>query len=128
MPTTLSSAELETVYQFSVNLAKKAGALIIEGSQSIRNQLGSNHSSDSSSTVDSKKNSVDLVTEWDVRVEDLVRSEIEKEYPNFGLYVGPLHLGAGLVRFSVFFQVTILRAVLHIFKHRRRVLLKRDPA
>lgn len=31
--------------------------------------------------------SVDLVTEWDVRVEEFVRSEIAKAHPTFKLYV-----------------------------------------
>ncbi|KAG8905634.1 hypothetical protein FRB99_008537 [Tulasnella sp. 403] len=77
---TLTSQDLERLLQFSVDLAKKAGAVILEGSYAIRGELGSA----TSSTIDSKKNAVDLVTEWDVKVEELVKREIEATYPAFG--------------------------------------------
>lgn len=77
MPVTLTSAELEDVLQFSIELARKAGTVILEGSKAIRRELGS--------AVDTKKNSVDLVTEWDVKVENLVRKDIAEKYPSFGL-------------------------------------------
>ena len=48
---------------------------MLEGSQAIQ----------SASDVNSKKNSVDLVTEYDVAVEKLVMSEIKRVYPDFGL-------------------------------------------
>ena len=81
MPITLSSSDLEELLAFSIDLASKAGGVILEGSKVIRRELGS------ATAVDSKKNSTDLVTEWDVKVENLVRQEIEKKYPTFGLYV-----------------------------------------
>jgi len=74
----LSEKELQELLEFSIDIARKAGALILEGSQSIRQQLGS-------STIDSKTNSVDLVTEWDVKVEELIKNAIQKTYPDYGL-------------------------------------------
>ena len=38
-----------------------------------------------SGNVDEKKNSVDLVTEYDVKVEELVKKEIAGKYPDFEL-------------------------------------------
>ena len=73
----LSDAELQQVLAFTTALARKAGGLILEGSREIQ----------ASGRVDSKKNSVDLVTEWDVKVEELIRSEIETAYPVFKLSV-----------------------------------------
>lgn len=77
MPTTLGPAELRSVLSFTINLARTAGTLILEGSQAIQ----------SSSDVNEKKNAVDLVTEYDVAVENLVMGEIKKAYPGFKLYV-----------------------------------------
>lgn len=71
--TGLGHAELRSILTFTVNLARTAGTLILEGSQAIR----------SASDVNQKKNSVDLVTEYDVAVENLVMSEIKKAYPTF---------------------------------------------
>lgn len=74
----LSANDLKIILDFTVNLARKAGELIIEGSEAIQ-LAGSN--------VDEKKNSVDLVTEYDVRVEELVKKEIAATYPDFKLCV-----------------------------------------
>ncbi|KAG6333144.1 hypothetical protein ID866_5940 [Astraeus odoratus] len=73
MTTYLGPTELRSILTFSINLARAAGTLMLEGSQAIQ----------SAPDVSSKKNSVDLVTEYDVAVENLVRSEIKKAYPNF---------------------------------------------
>lgn len=79
MPSPLSPAELQEILRFTTDLARKAGALILEGSYAIqRSGAGS---------VGEKKNAVDLVTEYDVKVEDLVRSEIARAYPYFQLQV-----------------------------------------
>lgn len=72
----LTPADLQSILEFTVSLARKAGELILEGSEAIQ-QAGSN--------VDEKKNSVDLVTEYDVRVEELVKKELSSKYPNFQL-------------------------------------------
>ena len=71
----LSDADLQSILDFTSALALKAGELILEGSDAIA----------ASGNVDEKKNSVDLVTEYDVRVEELVREEIKKAYPGFRL-------------------------------------------
>ncbi|KAF9225279.1 hypothetical protein BS17DRAFT_588847 [Gyrodon lividus] len=73
MSTTLGPAELRSILTFTVNLARTAGTLILEGSQAIH----------SASDVNEKKNAVDLVTQYDVAVENLVMSEIQKAYPSF---------------------------------------------
>ena len=73
----LSSAELQEILNFTTDLARKAGALILEGSYAIQRA--------GAGSVGEKKNAVDLVTEYDVKVEDLVRSEIARTYPHFQL-------------------------------------------
>ena len=73
----LSDADLQSLLEFTSTLARKAGDLILEGSEAIA----------ASGDVNEKKNSVDLVTEYDVRVEELVREEIKKAYPDFQLCV-----------------------------------------
>ena len=75
MASGFSQAELQSILEFSVALARKAGELILEGSEAIR----------ASGATDEKKNSVDLVTEYDVKVEKLVMSELAKTYPTFKL-------------------------------------------
>ncbi|KAG2115380.1 hypothetical protein BD769DRAFT_1363526, partial [Suillus cothurnatus] len=70
---TLKPVNLRSILTFTVKLARTAGTLILEGSQAIQ----------STSDVNEKKNSVDLVTEYDVAVEELVKSEIAKAYPSF---------------------------------------------
>ncbi|KAG8875495.1 hypothetical protein FRB98_007795 [Tulasnella sp. 332] len=89
MSTELSQKQLEAILEFSIDIAKQAGALILEGSQVIRQHLGG------VSTVDEKKNSVDLVTEYDVRVEDLVRSKISSDYPTF-CFIGEESFSQGI--------------------------------
>ena len=75
MSNPLSQAELQSILDFTIALARKAGVLILEGSEAIR----------ASGATDEKKNSVDLVTEYDVKVEKLVMGELEKKYPTFKL-------------------------------------------
>lgn len=79
MATTLTQNDLLAILDFCTALARKAGALILEGSEAIH----VNNASQDVSTE--KKNSVDLVTEYDVRVEELVRSKTSKQYPAFHL-------------------------------------------
>ncbi|KAG8947046.1 hypothetical protein FRC04_011226 [Tulasnella sp. 424] len=87
MTITLSESEQEALLEFSIQLAKEAGAVILQGSKSIRQELGSG--------VDSKKNSVDLVTEWDVKVEEIVQNAVREKYPNFG-FIGEESYSKGL--------------------------------
>lgn len=73
----LSDLDLKSILEFTSTLARKAGDLILEGSGAIA----------ASGDVNEKQNSVDLVTEYDVRVEELVKEEIGKTYPGFQLCV-----------------------------------------
>jgi myo-inositol-1(or 4)-monophosphatase len=67
---------LRGLLQFTVELAREAGELIRQGSKAV-------------STVDEKKNAVDLVTKWDRAVEALVKERISAKYgPQFELCVG----------------------------------------
>lgn len=74
---TLSASDLKEILSFTTTLARSAGDLILTGSEAI---LSSGH-------VDEKKNSVDLVTEYDVKVEELVKGELSKKYAGFKLCV-----------------------------------------
>lgn len=71
----LTLQEFKTLLEFTKDLARSAGDLIRKGSAEILQE----------GNVDEKKNSVDLVTEWDVKVEELVRNEIAKTWPAFNL-------------------------------------------
>ncbi|KAG7099944.1 hypothetical protein E1B28_001737 [Marasmius oreades] len=83
--TELTSSDLQSILQFTVDLAHSAGKIILDGSVAIQN-AGSN--------VDEKKNSVDLVTEYDVKVEELVKKEIAAKYPAFK-FIGEESYAAG---------------------------------
>ena len=72
-----TTIDLDQVLSFSISLARNAGDLILKGAQAIQSE----HS------IGEKKNSVDLVTQYDVAVEDLVRSQCAQAYPSFALSV-----------------------------------------
>jgi len=78
MPPELIS-DLQTILLFTVSLARTAGELIIEGSEVIQSA-----SSKEPDTVE-KNCLVDLVTEYDVKVEELVKREIQAAFPEFKL-------------------------------------------
>ena len=78
MPDPLSPVSLQEILEFTIDLARKAGALILEGSHAIQRASGPG-------SVGEKKNAVDLVTEYDVKVEELVRNEIARVYEHFHL-------------------------------------------
>ncbi|KAI0694417.1 hypothetical protein BC835DRAFT_1349476 [Cytidiella melzeri] len=80
----LSTTDLQEVLAFTTSLARQAGELILAGSQAILQ----------SGNVDEKKNSVDLVTEYDVKVEELVKGELRKKYPSFD-FIGEESYAAG---------------------------------
>jgi myo-inositol-1(or 4)-monophosphatase len=84
----LTTQDLESILKFTVTFARTAGDLILEGSEAIQSVTASKD-------VNEKKNSVDLVTEYDVRVEELVKKEIAQKYPTFKLCV-PSFCGWGL--------------------------------
>jgi myo-inositol-1(or 4)-monophosphatase len=73
---TLSPADLRSVLDFTVSLALKAGDRILAGAEAIR-----------TAEIGTKTNSVDLVTQYDVQVEELVQREIASAYPDFTLCV-----------------------------------------
>lgn len=73
----LSPQDLQEILQFTTVLARKAGGVILEGSQAIQSAPAKD--------INVKKNSVDLVTEFDVKVEELVKKELEEKYPAFDL-------------------------------------------
>ena len=73
---TLTPADLRSVLAFTVSLARKAGDRILAGSEAIR-----------TAEIGTKTNSVDLVTQHDVQVEELVQREIASAYPDFTLCV-----------------------------------------
>ncbi|KAF5332667.1 hypothetical protein D9611_005190 [Ephemerocybe angulata] len=83
----LSSDDLHNILAFTVALARQAGTLILEGSEVIQS-----HSEESN--VGEKKNSVDLVTEYDVRVEKLVQDRLKQQYPTFK-FIGEESYSAG---------------------------------
>ncbi|KAK7063936.1 inositol-1-monophosphatase [Favolaschia claudopus] len=83
----MSELDFENILQFTVALARSAGDLIMEGSEAIS-------SATAAKDVNEKKNSVDLVTEYDVRVEELVKKEIATKYPNFQ-FIGEESYSAG---------------------------------
>ncbi|KAF9535706.1 hypothetical protein CPB83DRAFT_842189 [Crepidotus variabilis] len=85
----LTARDLQEILSFTVALAYRAGELIIEGSEVIIQAPP-----DSESGVLEKKNAVDLVTEYDVRVEELVKKELGSKYPTFG-FVGEESYSAG---------------------------------
>jgi myo-inositol-1(or 4)-monophosphatase len=80
IPITLASSDLLSILATTTALARKAGAVILEGSDALHYAPA-----DDANAVDEKKNSVDLVTAYDVRVEQLLLGELEKMYPGFGL-------------------------------------------
>ncbi|KAF8499450.1 myo inositol monophosphatase [Gautieria morchelliformis] len=80
----MAAQDLTTLLDFTKKLAWSAGELILRGSTAILRE----------GNVDEKKNSVDLVTEWDVKVEELVRSEIAKTWPAFN-FIGEESFSSG---------------------------------
>jgi myo-inositol-1(or 4)-monophosphatase len=73
----LSESDLQALLGFTTGLARTAGTIILEGSKAIQSAPASD--------VNEKKNSVDLVTAFDVKVEEVVKAEIATKYPHFQL-------------------------------------------
>ncbi|KAA1471605.1 inositol monophosphatase [Dentipellis sp. KUC8613] len=82
----LTPSDLRDILAFTVSLARSAGALMLEGSRAIQKAAVED--------IHEKKNSVDLVTEYDVKVEELVKREIAQNYPNFH-FIGEESYAAG---------------------------------
>ncbi|KAG9313909.1 myo inositol monophosphatase [Chiua virens] len=85
MAASLGPTELRSILTFTVKLARLAGTIILEGSQAIQ----------SASCINEKKNSADLVTEYDTAVENLVMSEVKKTYPSFK-FIGEESYASGI--------------------------------
>ncbi|KAJ1302679.1 hypothetical protein OPQ81_002995 [Rhizoctonia solani] len=85
----LSYDEILVLYKFCQDLARSAGAIIVQGSKAILEQKGKQDHG-----VNEKKNAVDLVTEWDVRVEEYVKDKIKESYPGF-FFIGEESYSAG---------------------------------
>ncbi|KAG9079449.1 hypothetical protein FRC06_007715 [Ceratobasidium sp. 370] len=84
----LDASEISELYGFCQKLARSAGAIILQGSKAILEQKGQQGS------ANEKKNAVDLVTEWDVKVEEFVKQQIKENYPNFA-FIGEESYSAG---------------------------------
>ncbi|CBQ73145.1 related to quinic acid utilisation protein QUTG (inositol-1(or 4)-monophosphatase) [Sporisorium reilianum SRZ2] len=72
MSSTLSDSDLQEIYTFAIDLARKAGRAIVDGSS---------RRFSSSAGFDQKKNTADLVTETDQAVEELVKRDIAARFP-----------------------------------------------
>ncbi|KAF7311216.1 Inositol-1-monophosphatase [Mycena kentingensis (nom. inval.)] len=75
----MAKPDLIEILAFCTELARKAGSLIVEASEAIQSAPASE------SSVQEKQNAVDLVTEYDVRVEELLQKELRAKYPEFKL-------------------------------------------
>ncbi|KAG9127319.1 hypothetical protein FRC07_014852 [Ceratobasidium sp. 392] len=84
----LSTTEITELYAFCQKLARSAGAIILQGSKAILERKGQQGS------TNEKKNAVDLVTEWDVKVEEFVKQQIKENYPSFA-FIGEESYSAG---------------------------------
>ncbi|QRV94846.1 Myo-inositol-1(Or 4)-monophosphatase [Ceratobasidium sp. AG-Ba] len=84
----LDATEISNLYDFCQKLARSAGAIILKGSRTILEQKGQQGS------ANEKKNAVDLVTEWDVKVEEFVKQQIKEAYPSFA-FIGEESYSAG---------------------------------
>lgn len=67
----MADLNLQEIHDFLVSIAQKAGSMIISANPS---------------TVDTKKNSSDLVTETDKAVEDLVSTSLKSAYPDYSYF------------------------------------------
>ncbi|KAJ7610795.1 hypothetical protein FB45DRAFT_941646 [Roridomyces roridus] len=79
--------DLDSILEYTVALARTAGDLILEGSEAIQ-------SATASKDVNEKKNSVDLVTQYDTDVEELVKKDLAAKYPTFK-FIGEESYSAG---------------------------------
>jgi myo-inositol-1(or 4)-monophosphatase len=77
MSTAKPDLDLPSILDFCVTLARKAGVFILEASEALL-EVGS-------TTTEEKSSSVDIVTEYDVKVEELLFSSMRESYPNFKL-------------------------------------------
>ncbi|SNX84483.1 related to quinic acid utilisation protein QUTG (inositol-1(or 4)-monophosphatase) [Melanopsichium pennsylvanicum] len=84
----LNETEVQDLYTFAIDLARKAGRAIVDGSSRRFSTPAS------ASSFDHKKNTADLVTETDQAVEALVKKEISTKYPHHN-FIGEESWAAG---------------------------------
>ncbi|KAF9921199.1 hypothetical protein BGZ65_010562 [Modicella reniformis] len=82
-----ATAELESYLEFAIHLAKLAGPVILEG-------FNTRFSPERSALLVKKGNTADLVTEWDQKVEKLVRKEITEKMKGHS-FIGEETVAAG---------------------------------
>ncbi|TFK65442.1 hypothetical protein BDN72DRAFT_845553 [Pluteus cervinus] len=87
MADALTAEDLKDILEFTVSLARKAGSIIREGSEAIQ-------SASQQDGVNEKKNAIDLVTEYDVKVEEFVQNTLKSKYPTFK-FIGEESYSAG---------------------------------
>lgn len=75
----MSDFDVQEVLAFAIELSKKAGKVIVEGSEKRFKDQDAGKS-DYEDII--KKNTADLVTETDQNTEKLVKEEINAKYPN----------------------------------------------
>jgi myo-inositol-1(or 4)-monophosphatase len=75
----MSAFDLQEVLAFAIDLSKTAGKIIVEGSEK-RFKAQDEGKSDYEDII--KKNTADLVTEYDQKTEALVKEEISRKYPS----------------------------------------------
>jgi myo-inositol-1(or 4)-monophosphatase len=75
----MSDFNIEEVLDFAIDLSKKAGKMIVEGSEK-RFKAQDAGEFDIDNII--KKNTADLVTEVDQNTEKLVKDAISQQYPN----------------------------------------------
>lgn len=75
----MSDFKIDEVLAFAIDLSKKAGKMIVEGSEKRFREQDAGRS-DYESII--KKNSADLVTECDQATEKLVKDAISSKYPS----------------------------------------------
>ncbi|EPE24947.1 Carbohydrate phosphatase [Glarea lozoyensis ATCC 20868] len=78
MTYTLSKSELEEIYNFALDLGRRAGQILIEG---VDKRTGEASGRGDNVEVE-KVNAVDIVTQTDLDVEAFVKDEITKKYPS----------------------------------------------
>lgn len=77
----ISREELDEIYAFAIELGKQAGKMLMEAAN--RRMAGGNENTEGAHVE--KDNAVDLVTQTDLDVEQFVKSEIFRKYPEHKL-------------------------------------------
>ncbi|KAF9379355.1 hypothetical protein CPB97_009021, partial [Podila verticillata] len=82
-----TAADLESYLHFAISLAQLAGPIILEG-------FNSRFTPERSALLVKKGNTADLVTEWDQKVEKIVRAEIASKMKGH-CFIGEETVAAG---------------------------------